>query len=132
MKLIERTRSSNPPGRGVFICPICAHRFTLGTAACEDWNDPQRNFGCPACGSFFLRQQRPRRLIEHLAQLHYLFAGVTAVLIFLDKPYMGLHWLLLPSWVGLAIWFAFWLDGALPSRTQLIPVRPNLPAPPLD
>ena len=115
--------------KGTFICPVCAHRFTLRGAACEDWNDPRRNFGCPACATYFLRRQRPRRAIEHLAQLHYLFAAVVAALVFLDHPYMGLHWLLLPAWVALAIWFAFWLDGALPPRTQLIPVPEDTAAP---
>ena len=109
--------SSAVPRKGTFICPLCAQRFTQRSAACQDWNDPRRNFGCPACGTYFLRQQRPRRLVEHLAQMHYLFAAVVAGLIFLDRPYMGLHWLLLPTWVALAVWFAFWLDRVLPTRT---------------
>ena len=122
MKLLTQA-PSGARRQGAFICPVCTQRFMLGTAACEDWSDPQRNFGCPACGTFFLRQQRKRRLIEHIAQLHYLLASVTTLLVFLDRPYMGLHWLLLLMWVALAIWFAYWLDGALPARTQLIPVQ---------
>jgi hypothetical protein len=110
------------PDAGAFTCPRCSARFTLRTALCADWDDPRRNFGCPACGTFFLRHRRPRQRIEHLAQAHYLAAIAFALAWLIAHPRPGLHWLVLPAWVAFAIWLAFRLDETLPPRTVLEPI----------
>ena len=40
-------------------CTSCGHRFSASKALCEDWKDPERSFGCPACGTFFVRDLKP-------------------------------------------------------------------------
>lgn len=36
-------------------CPECSRKFTLREALCDDWNDPEKSFGCPYCGTFFIK-----------------------------------------------------------------------------
>ena len=42
------------------ICTECGHEFSAGEALCEDWKDPERSYGCPGCGTFFIRDMRPK------------------------------------------------------------------------
>ena len=39
-------------------CPNCGRKFSSNEALCKDWRDPNKRFGCPACGKF-LRQKVP-------------------------------------------------------------------------
>lgn len=109
-------------GSAEFECPRCGEHFGMRDALCAQPDDPRRNFGCPQCQTYFLRHQRPRMLIEHLAQAHYLFAIVIALAYAIANPYPGLHWLVLPAWVAFAVWIAYRLDERLPPRTTLEPL----------
>lgn len=40
-------------------CPECSNKFTMREALCEDWADPDKSFGCPHCGTFFVKDMRP-------------------------------------------------------------------------
>jgi len=40
-------------------CENCQHKFSASDALCDDWQDPERAFGCPECGTFFVRDLRP-------------------------------------------------------------------------
>lgn len=111
------------PIRHEFTCPRCSSRFALRNALCANPDDPRRNFGCPACGTFFLRHVRPRKPIEHLAQAHYLVAIGLSLAYAIANPYPGLHWLVLPAWIAFAVWLAYRLDEVLPPRTTLEPVE---------
>lgn len=42
-------------------CPKCSERFSARTALCEDWKNPERSFGCPHCGTFFVRKEENKR-----------------------------------------------------------------------
>lgn len=51
--------------KGVYLimttkCPECSNRFTLQEALCDDWQDPNKSFGCPHCGTFFVKDMRPK------------------------------------------------------------------------
>lgn len=37
-------------------CPECSNTFRSNNALCVDLNDPKKSFGCPHCGTFFLRR----------------------------------------------------------------------------
>tara|TARA_B110001452_G_scaffold258799_1_gene254413 strand:+ start:55 stop:414 length:360 start_codon:yes stop_codon:yes gene_type:complete len=41
-------------------CPECGEKFTARKALCDDWNDPNKSFGCPHCGVFFVRKSSPK------------------------------------------------------------------------
>ena len=124
----DSKRRARPTPRGgdgnSYRCPLCTRAFTARDALCDVWDDPKRNFGCPHCGSFFVRIDRPRTWLEHLAQAHWIIAAITAFAIMLREPEVGLQTLLACGWLGFAIWFAFFLDRTLPPRTQLVPVDP--------
>jgi ABC-type uncharacterized transport system permease subunit len=40
-------------------CTRCASPFSVSEALCEDWKDPEKSFGCPRCGTFFIRNMTP-------------------------------------------------------------------------
>jgi len=42
-------------------CLECDKKFNDKTALCDDWNDPQKSFGCPHCGTFYLKDRKPSR-----------------------------------------------------------------------
>ncbi|WP_445768400.1 hypothetical protein [Rheinheimera sp.] len=42
-------------------CLECGHKFNDKTALCDDWNDPQKSFGCPHCRTFYLKDRKPSR-----------------------------------------------------------------------
>lgn len=50
-------------------CPECSKKFTARTALCEDWQDPERSFGCPHCGTFFVKDMNPNRKQEWIEML---------------------------------------------------------------
>ncbi len=50
-------------------CPECAQKFTARTALCEDWTDPERSFGCPHCGTYFIKDMNPNRKQEWIETL---------------------------------------------------------------
>jgi hypothetical protein len=39
-------------------CTECGHNFTASQALCDDWRDPKKSFGCPNCGTFFIKDMR--------------------------------------------------------------------------
>jgi len=36
-------------------CEECGYSVTRRNSLCEDWNDEDRSFGCPECGTFYRR-----------------------------------------------------------------------------
>lgn len=40
-------------------CPECENKFSAQEALCEDWRDPEKAFGCPHCGIFFIKEEKP-------------------------------------------------------------------------
>ena len=40
-------------------CSHCGHAFSASQALCDDWRDPNKSFGCPQCGTFFVKDMRP-------------------------------------------------------------------------
>ncbi len=50
-------------------CPECSKKFTARTALCEDWQNPERSFGCPHCGTFFVKDMNPNRKKEWIETL---------------------------------------------------------------
>jgi hypothetical protein len=42
------------------ICQACGVRFSARQALCDDWRDGEKSFGCPDCGTFFVRDLRPK------------------------------------------------------------------------
>jgi hypothetical protein len=50
-------------------CPECSNRFTLQEALCGDWKDPNKSFGCPHCGTFFVKDMRPNMKISLVSSL---------------------------------------------------------------
>ena len=41
------------------ICTHCNRAFSASEALCDDWADPNKAYGCPACGTFFIKDLRP-------------------------------------------------------------------------
>ena len=41
-------------------CTECLHRFSAREALCEDWRDPEKCYGCPHCGTFYVKDPKPR------------------------------------------------------------------------
>lgn len=41
-------------------CIACGTSFKASEAICDDWRDPNRSFGCPKCGTFYVKDMRPR------------------------------------------------------------------------
>ncbi|MFQ3211428.1 MAG: hypothetical protein ACI9S7_000072 [Candidatus Paceibacteria bacterium] len=35
-------------------CPHCDFKITSRNQLCEDYKDPERAYGCPACGTFYI------------------------------------------------------------------------------
>lgn len=42
-------------------CPECQRKFNYQTALCDDWRDPNKSFGCPHCGTFFVKDMNSTR-----------------------------------------------------------------------
>ena len=40
-------------------CQVCESRFSASEALCDDWKDPERSFGCPQCGTFYVKDLKP-------------------------------------------------------------------------
>ncbi len=50
-------------------CSECGQKFTATTALCEDWKDPERSYGCPHCGTFYVKDLNPNRKKEWIETL---------------------------------------------------------------
>ena len=40
-------------------CEVCDRKFSASEALCDDWKDPERSFGCPECGTFYVKNMKP-------------------------------------------------------------------------
>ncbi len=40
-------------------CSACGSEFKASEALCDDWRDPNKSFGCPRCGTFFVNDMKP-------------------------------------------------------------------------
>jgi len=50
-------------------CPECSKKFTARTALCDDWRDPNKAFGCPHCGTFYVKDMNPNKREDWIANL---------------------------------------------------------------
>ena len=42
-------------------CPTCQYNIEISKALCDDWRDPNRSFGCPNCGTFYVKDMNPSK-----------------------------------------------------------------------
>jgi len=75
-------------------CPECAQKFTAHTALCEDWRDPEKSFGCPHCGTFFVKDMNPGKREQWLPTVFLVGMVVPAANLAFRYFYEGA-----PSWV---------------------------------
>ena len=55
-------------------CPSCSKKFNARQALCHDWKDPNRSFGCPHCGTFFVKDMAPN--LSESAQTGLVVGGI--------------------------------------------------------
>ena len=40
-------------------CEVCDQKFSASEALCDNWKDPERAYGCPNCGTFYVKDLQP-------------------------------------------------------------------------
>ena len=65
-------------------CINCGKRFSASNALCDDWKDPEKAYGCPACGTFLVMDMRPRWLPALVGGLAGGGIGTPAILMLVD------------------------------------------------
>lgn len=92
-------------------CTCCQSEFRASQALCEDWNDPQRSFGCPHCGTFYMGSRSDTVTFLQAAFVGLCFFG--GVIIAVAFLFLYIFRLMVPDLTGLLfVIFAFALIGA--------------------
>ena len=65
-------------------CTSCGSKFSASEALCDDWKDPEKSYGCPACGTFYVKDMRPRWLPAVVGGLAGGGIGTPAVFLLMD------------------------------------------------
>jgi hypothetical protein len=70
-------------------CPECSNKFKIQETLCDDWRDPNKSFGCPHCGTFFVKDMRPKHKSSLVSSLFMAGIFLPATNILFRQLYHG-------------------------------------------
>ena len=85
-------------------CSACGTDFKASEALCDDWRDPNKSFGCPNCGTFFVKEMKSNLSGSLIGGLLCGGAITPSVLLFADSLRSGdVKTLVLSSIIGISV-----------------------------